>query len=155
VSVRIVPLTSPDEIDGLLAVEGASFTNPWTREMYLAELEHAGVSHIFLAKDDAGVIVGFCGFWRVLDELHINNLAVLPTVRRRGIASAILERVLAEGGALGATRATLEVRRSNDPARQLYERFGFASAGVRRGYYSHPEEDALVLWREGLPTHET
>ena len=56
--------------------------------------------------------------------------------------------MLEEGARLGASRATLEVRRSNDPARMLYERFGFSVAGVRRGYYSNPVEDALVLWRE-------
>ena len=149
--IVVDPLTSPDELDGLLAVEETSFTNPWTREMYLAELENTGVSFVFVAREATGHIVGFCSFWRVVDELHINNLAVLPMYRRRGVASAILERVFDEARVLGAARATLEVRRSNDAARQLYERFGFAVAGVRRGYYRNPEEDALVLWRHGFP----
>jgi ribosomal-protein-alanine N-acetyltransferase len=149
VPIIVDPLTSPDELDGLLAVEETSFTNPWTREMYLAELENTGVSYVFVAREATGHIVGFCSFWRVLDELHINNLAVLPMYRRRGVASAILGRVFDEARVLGANRATLEVRRSNDAARQLYERFGFAVAGVRRGYYRNPEEDALVLWRDG------
>ena len=105
-----------------------------------------------LARDEYGRAVGFCSFWRVLDELHINNLAVLPDLRRNGIASALLGHVLREGARLGAVRATLEVRRSNDPARLLYERFGFSIAGVRRGYYSNPVEDALILWRDGLET---
>ena len=147
----IEPLTSPDEIEGVLAVEEASFANPWTRDMYLAELDNRGVSYCLLAKDDAGRIVGFCSFWRVLDELHVNNLAVRPEYRRQGIASAILARVFADARSMGATRATLEVRRSNDAAQRLYKRLGFTVAGVRRSYYQHPEEDALVLWREGLP----
>jgi len=146
----IEQVTSPDQIDAVLAIEEASFTNPWTRVMYLAELENAGVSYCFLAKEADGRVVGFCSFWRVLDELHINNLAVLPDFRRRGVASALLTHVLAEGQALGARRATLEVRRSNDPARLLYERFGFSVAGLRRAYYTKPVEDALVLWRENL-----
>lgn len=150
-AILIVPLKSHQELEGLLAVEAASFTNPWTREMYLAELENRGVSYFYLAKDQTGHIVGFCTFWRVLDELHINNLAVLPEYRRQGVASAILARVFAEARALGANRATLEVRRSNRGAQQLYEHLGFTVAGVRRGYYSHPDEDALVLWREGFP----
>src|ERR1700675_1116167 len=136
---RIEPLSSPDEIDAVLVVEETSFTNPWTREMYLAELENTGVSYVFVAREATGQIVGFCSFWRVVDELHINNLAVLPMYRRRAVASAILGRVFDEAGVLGASRATLEVRRSNDAARQLYERFGFAVAGVRRGYYRNPE----------------
>jgi ribosomal-protein-alanine N-acetyltransferase len=147
---RIEPLTRADQIDDVLAIEEASFTNPWTREMYLAEMDNRGVSYCFLAYDDAGRVVGFCSFWRVLDELHINNLAVKPESRRTGVATALLAHVLREGGSLGAQRATLEVRRSNDPARLLYERFGFAVAGVRRAYYTKPVEDALILWREGL-----
>jgi ribosomal-protein-alanine N-acetyltransferase len=84
----------------------------------------------------------------VLDELHINNLAVVPAFRRAGVATALLERVLQEGAALGARRTTLEVRESNEAARLLYERFGFTVSGIRRGYYTKPVEDALVLWRE-------
>jgi ribosomal-protein-alanine N-acetyltransferase len=147
---RIELAASPDEIDSILAIEQASFTNPWTREMYRAELENHGVSFCFLAKDQDGTAVGFCSIWRVLDELHINNLAVLPAHRRAGVATALLERVLEHGAASGADRATLEVRRSNDPARLLYERFGFTVAGIRRAYYTKPVEDALVLWKEKL-----
>src|SRR5712691_6146176 len=143
-------LSSPEEIDAVLVVEEASFSNPWSREMYLAELENKGISFCFVAKDEHGRVAGFCSFWHVLDELHINNLAVLPEFRRAGIAASLLKRVLKEGAALGARRATLEVRRSNDPARLLYERFGFSIASVRRAYYTKPVEDALVLWREDL-----
>ena len=143
-------LSSVDQIDDVIAVEEASFTRPWTRDMYLAELEKPGVSFCFLAVGALGTVVGFCSFWRVVDELHINNLAVLPAFRRRGIASALMAHVLEEGAALGARRATLEMRRSNESARLLYERFGFAVAGVRKGYYTKPDEDALVLWRENL-----
>lgn len=150
-NIEIVPLTSAQEIDGILAVEAESFTNPWTRDMYLAELENRGVSFFFLAKNEAGQIVGFCSFWYVLDEVHVNNLAVLPEYRRRGVASSILKRMFTETRRMGAKRVTLEVRRSNLAAQHLYENFGFAVAGVRRGYYRQPEEDALILWREGVP----
>ena len=152
---HIEALTSPQQIDDVLAIEEASFTNPWTREMYVSELGNAGVSFCFLARDGDGRAVGFCSFWRVLDELHINNLAVMPDVRREGIASILLTHVLREGARLGAVRATLEVRRSNEPARRLYERFGFTIAGVRSSYYSNPVEDALILWRDGLETPGT
>jgi ribosomal-protein-alanine N-acetyltransferase len=145
----IEPLGHAD-IDDVLALEEAAFTNPWTRAMYLAELDNGGVSFCFLARDAERRAVGFCSFWRVLDELHINNLAVLPEFRRTGIGSQLLAFVLNKGVELGARRATLEVRRSNDPARLLYERFGFSVAGVRIDYYSKPVEDALVLWRENL-----
>jgi ribosomal-protein-alanine N-acetyltransferase len=146
----IEPLATPSDLDAVLAIEEASFTNPWTREMYLAELENQGVSYCYLARNPEREVVGFCSFWHVVDELHINNLAVLPQHRRGGAATALLQHVFREGARLGAVRATLEVRRSNEPARVLYERFGFSVAGTRRAYYSKPVEDAIVLWREGL-----
>ena len=147
----VEPLTARADIDAVIAIEEASFTSPWTREMYLAELDNTGISFFYLAKTPLGEIIGFCSFWRVLDELHLNNLAVAPEHRRSGVASALLLRVLGDGARFGAHRATLEVRSSNTAAQQLYERFGFTVAGVRRGYYSSPPEDALVLWKESLP----
>ena len=146
----IEPLTSASDLEDVLAIEEASFTNTWTSEMYMAELENEGVSSCYLVRHVDRRIVGFCSFWRVVDELHINNLAVLPEDRRAGAATALLHHVLREGARLGAVRATLEMRRSNEPARLLYERFGFAVAGVRRAYYTKPVEDAIILWREGL-----
>ena len=146
----IEPVTSPTDLEAILAIEEASFTHPWTRDMYLAELENRGVSYLYVAKNADGRIVGFCACWRVLDELHINNLAVTPAVRRAGVAAALLTRVLAEGAKLGARRATLEVRRSNEAAQRLYAKFGFSLAGLRPAYYTNPIEDALIFWREDL-----
>src|SRR5262245_36674398 len=136
--LRFEAMTSATQIADVLAIEEASFTNPWTHEMYLSELTNPTVSYCYLARDAPGRAIGFCSFWRVLDELHINNLAVLPDFRRVGVASALLAFVLAEGGRLGARRATLEVRRSNEPARLLYAQFGFVVAGVRKDYYTSP-----------------
>ena len=147
----IRPLSSEADIDDILRIESISFTNPWTREMYLSELEHRDVSFFYIARDAVGEAIGFCSCWLVLDEVHINNLAVLPEHRRSGVASALIEHVLKEGEGRGARRATLEVRRSNEPARKLYEKFGFSVTAVRRGYYTRPDEDALILWRESSP----
>lgn len=146
----IEPLTSPADLDAVVAIEHASFANPWTREMYVAEFENRGTSYCFLVRDASRVIIGFCAFWLVFDEVHINNVAIAPEHRRAGAGTALLRQVLLEGAKLGARRATLEVRRSNSAALHLYERLGFSAAGVRRGYYSSPVEDALVLWRDDL-----
>jgi ribosomal-protein-alanine N-acetyltransferase len=146
----IEPLTLPADLDAVLRIEQASFVNPWTREMYLAELDNRGVSYCYVARNSAREVVGYCSFWCVVDELHINNLAVAPECRGMGIGTALLREVMRQGARLGARRATLEVRRSNAAARRLYERLGYFVAGVRRGYYTNPVEDGLVLWRENL-----
>jgi ribosomal-protein-alanine N-acetyltransferase len=137
------------DLDGILAVDAVTFTNPWTRQMYEWEARRSDVSRLFVVHlaGDAGPLIAYCAVWVIFDELHINNLAVHPDWRRKGIARALLDFVLAEAQAAGAIHATLEVRRSNQPARELYERLGFAVEGVRPQYYSEPAEDALVLWR--------
>jgi ribosomal-protein-alanine N-acetyltransferase len=150
--ISIAPVITGRDLDAVLSIEAEAFSSPWTRDMYLAELENVGVSFCYLARDEEGRAIGFCSFWRIIDELHINNLAILPAYRRRGFATRLLVFVLNEGVRLGANRATLEVRRSNDEARRLYERLGFAAAGVRRAYYTNPVEDALVMWRSDLVT---
>jgi len=137
------------DLEGVLLVESESFTNPWTREMYAWELQNHALCHIFVVRTTDRPVVGFCAFWLVVDEIHINNVAVVPDLRGRGIGTALMSRVLEEARALGAGRATLEVRVSNQAARRLYARLGFREAGTRKHYYASPIEDAVVLWRDG------
>ena len=151
-------LCQVDELAGVLAVEEASYNNPWTFAMFSQELERPEMAYIFVVRGatsgggapsrpgETGYIAGYCSIWLVRGEVHINNLAVGPAWRRRGAARALLRRVLSEGQRLGAQRATLEVRRSNNVSRQLYAAAGFEMSGVRPRYYTHPTEDALVLW---------
>jgi ribosomal-protein-alanine N-acetyltransferase len=135
------------DLEGVLAIEAASFNNPTTREWYEGELQRKDVCFIFVQRTPECRVAGFCAFWRVADEIHINNLAVLPELRGLGLGSQLLAAVLAEATRMGAPRATLEVRRSNTAALRLYAKAGFHQAGVRRDYYTQPVEDALVLSR--------
>jgi len=141
-------LDGDKDLEGVLEVEAESFTNPWTREMYAWELQNRSVCHIFVVRTSECDVAGFCAFWLVFDEIHINNLAMRPRFRGHGFGTALLHHILAEARVLGARRATLEVRASNEGARRLYERLGFYVAGTRRNYYSNPVEDALILWRD-------
>jgi ribosomal-protein-alanine N-acetyltransferase len=141
------------DLDDIVAIETASFTNPWTREMYVRELENPDVSFLYVLRIPGERIAAFCSFWMVLDEAHINNLAVREDCRGRGLGTALLEHVLHAAAARGAQRATLEVRRSNAQARRLYERLGFEVAATRPNYYVSPPEDALILWRGALNTN--
>jgi [ribosomal protein S18]-alanine N-acetyltransferase len=145
------------DLDEIVAIEAASFSNPWTRQMYLRELQNPDVSFLYVLRvpvEGAGRpahhIAGFCSFWLVLDEVHVNNLAVRPDYQGRGLGTALLQYVLQAGADRGATRATLEVRRSNAPALRLYERLGFSVAATRPNYYVSPPEDALILWKAAL-----
>jgi [ribosomal protein S18]-alanine N-acetyltransferase len=138
------------DLDAVVALESESFTNPWPRETLVWELENSDVTRAYLLRDDSGVITAFCVCWVIFDELHINTVAVAPAARRRGLAAALLRHVIADAVASGATRATLEVRASNAAALALYQRLGFRVAATRPGYYVKPDEDALILWREGL-----
>jgi ribosomal-protein-alanine N-acetyltransferase len=144
----IDPLDGDEDLDGVLAVEEESFTNPWTKEMYAWELQNRAVCHIFVVRTSDLRVAGFCAFWLVVDEIHINNVAIRPALRGQGIGTQLMHRVFDEARRLGARRATLEVRRSNEGARRLYERLGFYVAGTRPNYYTNPVEDALILWRD-------
>jgi ribosomal-protein-alanine N-acetyltransferase len=142
----IEPLADDRDLDGVLEVEEASFTNPWTRDMYTWELQNRSVCHIYVVRTQEYTVAGFCAFWLVFDEIHINNVALRPALRGRGLGTALMHHVFAEARRLGANRATLEVRASNAGARRLYERLGFYVSGTRRNYYTNPVEDALILW---------
>lgn len=136
------------DIEAILALEQESFTNPWSRDTLVWELAHSDVTRVYLLRDSADRAIAFCIAWVIFDELHINTLAVSPDRRRQGVATLLLETVMAEAARGGARRATLEVRESNVAALQLYARLGFTVSAKRPGYYTSPPEDALILWRE-------
>jgi len=143
---QIDPLTGDSDLEGVLDVGAESFTNPWTREMYVGETNNQSVCHVWVVRTGESPVAGFCAFWLVCDEVHINNLAIRPRLRGRGLGTALVQAVLGHAVAVGARRATLEVRESNAGARRLYERLGFYVGGRRPGYYTSPVEDALILW---------
>jgi ribosomal-protein-alanine N-acetyltransferase len=137
------------DIDAIAALEAESFTNPWPREQLVWELTNSDVTRVFVLRDELGVIVAFCLCWVIFDELHINTLAVAPVERLKGRGTLLMRHVLAETSHEGARKATLEVRASNQAALALYERLGFRVTATRPGYYTNPDEDALILWLEG------
>ena len=139
---RLQAPVSIDDRQAVLAIEAASFANPWTVPTFEAMLD-TPVSHLYVARLDGNQIVGFCACWLIEDELHINTVAVHESFRRLGIASELLQNVLRS---TGARRATLEVRASNEAAIRLYQKLGFRVTASRPRYYTNPEEDGLVLW---------
>ena len=147
-TARVERLSRPDDLDGVLAIEQASFNNPTTRDWYERELQRPEVCFIYILRTEEAPVAAFCAFWLVIDQAHINNLAVRPELRGRGLGTQLLESILVEARHLGATSLTLEVRRSNTAAQRLYSKAGFFEHSVRKNYYTQPVEDAIVLLRK-------
>ena len=147
-TARVERLSRPDDLDGVLAIEQASFNNPTTRDWYERELQRPEVCFIYVLRTEEAPVAAFCAFWLVIDQAHINNLAVRPELRGRGLGTQLLESILVEARHLGATSLTLEVRRSNTAAQRLYSKAGFFEHSVRKNYYTQPVEDAIVLLRK-------
>jgi ribosomal-protein-alanine N-acetyltransferase len=143
-------LHQDDSLEEVVQLEAASFSSPWSREMLARELRNPDVARVYVLRDGGGALLAFCACWFIVDELHINTLAVRPELRRRGLATKLLHFAFREAAAAGIRRATLEVRRSNDAALKLYERLGFQVQAVRPNYYSGPVEDGLILWSHEL-----
>jgi ribosomal-protein-alanine N-acetyltransferase len=141
-----------EDVDTVLAIEQQSFTSPWSRTMFLTELDNTREAHLLVARvgPGQGEIVGYIGYRVVVDEMHVVLVAVHPAWRRRGIAHAMLCTAMAQARQAACTKATLEVRVSNTAAQHLYYRLGFAPVGMRPRYYTRPTEDALILWRDPL-----
>ena len=99
-----------------------------------------------VARSDAGTLLGYLCGSIIGDEFHISNIAVDPSLRRRGLGTKLLLSALVEASHYGATSASLEVRASNRAAQSLYRNFGFTELGRRRRYYSDPVEDAIIMW---------
>ncbi|MCW2921869.1 MAG: rimI [Thermoleophilia bacterium] len=141
---------SIDDLDALLVLEARCFATPWTREMYAGEFARAREDVVLLAARDAGAnrrLVGAALAARIGDCWHVMNVLVDPIARGRGIASRLVEDLLARTRELGAGEGwTLEVRDGNVAAIALYERHGFATVGTRPGYYEDTGDDALVMW---------
>jgi ribosomal-protein-alanine N-acetyltransferase len=139
------------DLDAIERIERASYPTPWSRSMFASEL--AKPSSLSLgAVDETGRLVGYLVLSRYVDAWHVMNVAVAPESRRRGIASALLRRLLDQTKDDAQRGYTLEVRVSNLGAISLYQRFGFRPKGLRRGYYTDNREDALIMWRDADST---
>jgi ribosomal-protein-alanine N-acetyltransferase len=147
---RIRP-TTPDDLGELALLEQAAFSDPWSSEMLTEALETRGAVAL-VADDPAGRVCGSVMARVAADEGEILTIAVAPALRGHGLGRRLLDAALEQLVSRGARSVWLEVRPSNHAARAMYRAAGFAAAGLRRGYYRRPAEDALVLsWRPPAP----
>lgn len=144
-----IEVMSPEHVAAVAAIEASSSPSPWSEGLFRGEFDVPPSSRTWLVARRGDEVVGFAGMMYVEDEAHVMNIAVDPTLRRQGAGRRLLAALVAEAVRRGARHLTLEVRTSNTAARQLYQRFGLAPAGMRRRYYPDGE-DALVLWAHDI-----
>jgi ribosomal-protein-alanine N-acetyltransferase len=136
------------DLNAIEEIEKRSYPTPWSRSMFASEL--AKPSSICLGTFEGDRLTAYLIVSRYVDAWHVMNVAVSPDHRREGLAIGLLKRLFELTANDGRRGYTLEVRVSNEGAIKLYERLGFRSSGVRRGYYTDNREDALIMWRDGV-----
>lgn len=136
-----------EDIPFIVEIEQEAFTTPWTRGAFENELTTNQFAH-YMIMDIDGEVAGYGGMWLIMEEAHVTNIAVKDTYRGRKLGERLLRELMKTSAFLGAIRITLEVRTSNYVAQNLYEKLGFRSVGIRRGYYTDNREDAVVMWAD-------
>jgi len=138
------------DLDAVAAIEAATFPTPWSREAFQQELERNVAARYLVAEKD-GAVIGYAGAWIILDESHITNIAVDEAQRGFGYGRQLTAGLMQYLANLGAAYATLEVRKSNLRAQNLYKSLGFIQLGVRKRYYEDNQEDAILMVCDHMP----
>lgn len=128
------------------AIESETFSAPWSERAFADTLTMENVIFLIASVNDR--VAGYCGIYLAADEGEITNVAVAASYRRNKIAWMLLHETMKKAGEKGAQRIFLEVRSQNEPAIRLYRKTGFQKIGVRRNYYTHPDDDALVMMHD-------
>ncbi len=149
-SETIIRRMTIEDVDAVHAIEAATFARPWTRQDFEKEMTTNTCARYLTAERD-GKVIGYAGAWIVLDEAHITNVAVEKEWRGRGIGRMLTAALLQYASNLGVVYATLEVRKSNETAKRLYQSLGFEYVGVRKRYYEDNGEDALLYCCQHMP----
>jgi len=144
-----------DDIPAVAALEREIFTDAWSVESFRNEVMDRRTSWPVVLEDEDGRLAAYLVAWLVADEVHLGNIAVAPAYRRRGLARRLLAALERKGCERGARLVTLEVRRSNEAARALYEDLGYRTVQIRRAYYVDDKEDALVMMKRLAPDAPT
>lgn len=126
-------------------IEEVVFPTPWTLESFEMEMTK-NTQATYVVAEENHTIIGFCGMWIVLDESQITNVAVMPEGRGKGIGESLMRESMRIAREKGCVVMSLEVRVSNTVAQNLYRKLGFQAGGIRKGYYTDNQEDALVMW---------
>jgi len=141
----VYEIATTSHLKQILDIERLCFSAPWSEASYAAEFSDER-AHYLVALSGGGVI-GFCGYWDIVEEGHIINIAVHPDHQGMGVGAGLLGRLLEYAGHKGIGSFTLEVREDNIPAIKLYEKFGFVAEGLRKNYYQKEKKHAIIMWK--------
>lgn len=136
------------DVERVTELDEKCFPAPWSIHAYRTEVNNPSAYYVVARVDDA--IVGYAGMWIIMDEAHITTIGVDPNFRGKKIGKRLLVNILDEAMHRGARRATLEVRRHNPPAQNLYHKYGFHQVAIRKGYYTNNNEDAFIMWIDDM-----
>lgn len=145
--VKIRPMQNGD-LAKVVEIEKACFGERWTINAFINELQNKASTYV--VEEYEGEVIGYAGYWLILEEAHITTIGVDPNQQGHGYGELMLHYMIEHAAKAGAKWVTLEVRASNVVAQRLYEKYGFTSLGRRRGYYQDNNEDALVMWTENI-----
>ncbi len=134
------------DIDDIASIEKLCFAVPWSKKSIKEEITENNLAFYLCAKLKEKII-GYAGYWEIIDEAHITNIAVHPEFRMNNVGSILLKNLIEICKNSGIKSMTLEVRKSNLAALELYKKFGFKPAGMRKAYYSDNKEDAIIMWK--------
>jgi ribosomal-protein-alanine N-acetyltransferase len=137
----------------VLRIEQSVYPRPWSMGLFMSELGNRG-SRVYLVVRVGGAVVAYGGVMLVTDDGHVTNLAVDPAWHRQHLGTRLLHALASAAIDRGAKNLTLEVRASNHAAQALYRAFGFAPAGIRKGYYVETKEDAIIMWANDVDSPE-
>lgn len=133
-----------EDVEEVAEIERQIFSIPWSAKGFLSSLQSDDTLYLTVKKEEK--IIGYCGFLQSFDEADITNVAVSPEERNSGIGYAMLSELMQQGKERGVAKYTLEVRAGNAAALHLYQKLGFESVGIRKGFYDRPKEDAVIMW---------
>ena len=140
--MQIRPMTRND-CEQVAAIEAASFSVPWSLRAFTDTVEKENFR--YFVAEEAGEILGYCGFLFVLDEAEIPNVCVKASARQQGVGKRMMTVLAEEAKKLDITTLFLEVRESNVAARTLYKSLGFEEDGIRKNFYEQPVENAVLM----------
>lgn len=145
--VTVARMTA-DDTKFVSHIEKVCFGNKWTPTSFDRELDNKNTFYFVAWVDDK--VVGYAGYWLILEEAHVTSVGVLPEYRRMGLSKLLMFALLDHCIEKDVKWVTLEVKEDNIAAQELYKKLGFKTLGRRKKYYQDDNKDAFIMWTDNI-----